>query len=513
MKTLKEITILYYNNQLMSAKDGYTYENIVKYCEKYNCELLSDKNELGHKLEEFNIKSACGHECQTTFNRLFKNKKGVYCEDCEKSIKNEEMECVCFNCEKQFEPEENNIFYCSLSCGFECEGKRQPMTYELVKENYKKVGCELLNTITEYNKIRETTETKYLKFKIMPPCGHVMEAAPYYNTINKETTVTCQSCSLKRAGEIIKLNSKNENGELTSMLTEKNAVELLRELCKNDFTIFKTRECCKADILVKPNDIKNDSWLKIQLKSSNRHSKLQYGFDGTNGYDDMLLLLVGIQTKKFWLLEGKNVEVTRITIAKSESKYDKFEIGSNKICGELKKWYDKNVYNCKFNDGNTPQTDNCRLEYKYVMLRQNKIKFLNFINNEVDGLVYDFKIDNLKIQEKVCSIIKRRQKIYVCAFLGKSNGKGWSEKRRDKRAYDKGDNDYYWFNEQDEKTFYVVPESELIKSGHIATKKCQGKKNFNMTTTFGIVNKYMFSYDTIHEELQKQKLLAILNIH
>lgn len=49
------------------------------------------------------------------------------------------------------------------------------------------------------------------------------------------------------------------------------------------------------------------------------------------------------------------------------------------------------------------KSENARLEYEYVKLRESSINFLKFEHNELDGLVYDFKINGLKIQEKVCT--------------------------------------------------------------------------------------------------------------
>ena len=53
-----------------------------------------------------------------------------------------------------------------------------------------------------------------------------------------------------------------------------------------------------------------------------------------------------------------------------------------------------------------------------MLFREEKIKFLNFISTQMDGLVYDFFIDNRKVQEKVCTPTKN----YNVASIHKSGG-------------------------------------------------------------------------------------------
>lgn len=66
----------------MSFKKGYNYGNVENYCEKYDCELLSSKEEIDLKPKKFLIQTACGHKRKISFNNLFREKQGIYCIDC-----------------------------------------------------------------------------------------------------------------------------------------------------------------------------------------------------------------------------------------------------------------------------------------------------------------------------------------------------------------------------------------------------------------------------------------------
>jgi hypothetical protein len=45
----------------MSLKKGCTYENVKEFCEKYGCELKSNKYEIDRSID-LTILSKCGHE-------------------------------------------------------------------------------------------------------------------------------------------------------------------------------------------------------------------------------------------------------------------------------------------------------------------------------------------------------------------------------------------------------------------------------------------------------------------
>ena len=173
----------------------------------------------------------------------------------------------------------------------------------------------------------------------------------------------------------------------------------------------------------------------------------------------------------------------------------------------LKKWYDRNVYNTSFDRGNTPLTKETKLEYEFAKYREEKITFIKFINNKLDGLVYDFKIGNKKIQEKVKSLVGRQT--YVSVSLEKYMS--IENKKKLKTPYEEGDNDFYWFNGRNKKMFYVIPECILIMRGYISTETFRGKTGLYLTKNEKWINNYAFEYDTINDCHNKNRLLTLIN--
>ena len=68
------------------------------------------------------------------------------------------------------------------------------------------------------------------------------------------------------------------------------------------------------------------------------------------------------------------------------------------------------------------------------------------------------------------------------------------------KSYEEGDNDLYWLNCKNGK-FYVIPEEELIKNGHIG-KDCKKEKLYVSPTNSNTewCDEYLFDYNNIDKE-------------
>jgi hypothetical protein len=216
----------------------------------------------------------------------------------------------------------------------------------------------------------------------------------------------------------------------------------------------------------------------------------------------MLIICVCPKDEKLWLFDSNNFSHKK-SISFGRGKNDNCKVDD--INKSLEYWYNKNAYNISLDEGNTPKSNASKIEYEYVKLRKSKIDFLEFIDNDMDGLVYDFKIGNKKIQEKVCTL--RRQ---TDNFVSIKKGAG----KNKKRPYDEGDNDFYWFNWKDKNTFYVVPEHELICRGFIRKKGENDNDDIKTHISFSLhkkwIDTYKFNYDAINEKKNKQKLVKLL---
>ena len=104
-------------------------------------------------------------------------------------------------------------------------------------------------------------------------------------------------------------------------------------------------------------------------------------------------------------------------------------------------------------------------------MREKTITCLPFINNERQGLVYDFIVNEFKVQEKVKS--KKKNENGTAFQLKKSNGRmnGGGGGVKQCTSYKTGDNDFYWLNVNNKKHFYIIPEKELIDRKYMNTDK------------------------------------------
>ena len=535
----------------MSHKKGYGYDNMSLFCSRYNCEIITTEDKFIGENISIEIKSRCGHITFTTCSKLTRKKIGIYCNVCLETGKIKGLYCV--GCNVLFVPL-SSILFCSEVCTKTREitedtrkktgiaslkkydyyknedGTLKPtdviekirmnrivkkrrangvaeqviITYEIVKKTYENKQCELLTTKEDFIKVKDEVGMHKLFLKIKASCGHIIENSLYNNFKDKGTGVVCKDCHIKQYTE----NCKNDDGELKIMVIEQNGINLIKQLCNKFLNIIKTRECCEADILLKPINASQDKWLRVQLKTSEANGNYNFKATRTNGrkYKNMIILLVHIPDKKFWIIDHKDIEVTTIMMGKKKSKYDKYEVTD--IATSLLEWYNKDIYNVPFEIGNTPQSPTSQIEYEFVLHREEKIKFIKFTNNEIDGLVYDFKIGTSRIQEKVLSPHKKNNNTYV--HIHKSLTQ---DGEQTKQPYKQGDNDFYWLNLKNKKDFYVVPEEKLIRGGVIATKDQKGMTKFNLTTNQKwLEDDYKFDYDTINEPPNKRKLLNLLGV-
>ena len=96
----------------------------------------------------------------------------------------------------------------------------------------------------------------------------------------------------------------------------------------------------------------------------------------------------------------------------------------------------------------------------------------------------------------------------LCKNNGRKNGK------QNQIQYDIGDNDFYWLNCDNKKTFFVVPEKILIDKG-VVGNRIDKKSIFLKITIKEVLHKisnwlqpYMFDY----ENIDKDRLLGVINI-
>jgi len=144
-------------------------------------------------------------------------------------------------------------------------------------------------------------------------------------------------------------------------------------------------------------------------------------------------------------------------------------------------------------------------EQIYRKYRDGKVDFINFDYDDMEGTVYDFKIGNLKIQEKVSQIHDGKYWFKLC----KNNGR--IDNKQNQSQYDIGDNDFYWLNCDDKQTFFVIPEKMLIDRGLIGNNKKNKILKITINKILHAKSKWLQSYRFDYENIEKDRLLNILN--
>ena len=433
----------------------YSFEEVQRFFAEKNCILQSSSyvNQTC-KLEYI---ASCGHTNANTL-KDFLNGNGLKCRNCALDIPNYEKLCKTFS--------DKN---CQVT-----------MTCEQFQEKYKNNTC---------------------KINYIASCGHE-NIVSYKNFTTLNQGINCPKCVNKNTGKKLKEFRVGENKN--NLIQEFNAINYFKNLIDNHFIVIKSFDGCKADITIKKIEETEDLWLGIQVKTTiKKTEREQYYFRLNNGkYDNCLILCVCDQDKKMWLIPYEEVNgLKTIGIAK-KSKYNKYEITIENLIEKLNIYY-MTISKTQFDVLDTPTSVFQQQEQQYRKIREEKVNFVEFKNNTIEGLVYDFTIGEKKVQEKVGTIMHSNNDSYsfnLVKYKCRIDGKCKNQ------CYDEGDNDLYWLNCKNG-NFYVIPEEELIIHGYIGK---DGKEKLYVSPTNKNTewcNKYLFNY----ENIEKDKLLEIIN--
>lgn len=373
-------------------------------------------------------------------------------------------------------------------------------TYQDVVSLFEKENCKMLNTEEEFNEISKIGGNP--KYKYLASCGH--EHSVFFNVfLNRKTGVLCPSCVITRNNKNAKENMSKD--KLQCLKLELSCINYFISLVDKSFDIVKAFDGCKADMIMKPKSVAENEWIGIQVKSTGL-SKMGYGFHLNNDYEQCIILLISETDKRMWAIPYNDVKgQIKIAIGKNKSKYSNYEVTTDTVCDLFTRLY-KETQKTETDILNTPTNIYQVREQEFRNYREEKIPFLKFVDNGMEGLVYDFMIDELKVQEKVAGELTDRANTFMFC-LGKNNG--LKKGKQNLVLYDIGDNDIYWLNCGDKKYFYVVPEKILVDKGYISNKESEKKtkrfikikpsSNKNSKSSHWLSN-YLFDYENIDKE-------------
>jgi len=419
---------------------------------------------IGH--ESFLIRAKCGHECTRRYHD-FKDSPSKTCDEC-----------------FRYQKYNNNL------------------SYEEIAKRFEDVGCKLLTTKDEYVEKKMTTYSE-LVFKTF--CDH--ERTIRLSQSKLTENMLCKEC-LYENQSIIRKETAKKDGLTVALFQEYESICYLKNILEESFHFEILDECCKADIGIKPKDVDDDLWIGMQVKStssSQDDKKYKYNFaTHKNDYSGLLVICVCVKDKKIWSVDPdiiKGLDGFQV-IEKPGTKYFNYKVRNSDLSNVIFSAYN-NLEKQPFDVINKPLVATSQQEQEFKKNRINKINFLNFEKPYMNCLVYDFKINGKKVQEKVAS------KEYVI-HLHKSNGVG------KKQPYEQGDNDFYWINLQDKKYFYIIPESVLIENGYIKSTDTDGKTKLSLQPKPYFanghknqwVNQYMYNY----ENLDKESIISLFRV-
>lgn len=378
--------------------------------------------------------------------------------------------------------------------------------YDRIESAFEERGCKLLTTYDEYMKIKSDKNCNY-KFRYIASCGH--EHIVFYNVFkSRGTGVICPSCQRSNQAKISKEIAAEK--PLANVKQEKDCIDYLIELTTGSFICKKLFDGCKADVALKPIDVESDEWIGLQFKTTkSMYKDNYYSFHLLKDYEDLYIFCMSLEEKKMWVFPYDEVKgKVKIAIGSTKSKYDKYELKDTN--SQLKTYYDQGK-KFTFDVLNTPTNIYQQREQEYRKFREKQVDFITFEYPNIEGTVYDFKVGNLKIQEKVGG--KHQHKFAHMFHLCKNDGRVANQ--RTQSCYAAGDNDIYWLNNDDKATFYVIPEKELIDREYVGRtdKKKKAIVLVNNDENNSWYQKFKFSYETIkadeNEKLRLKKLLCV----
>jgi hypothetical protein len=434
----------------------YTLEQVTSIFEENKCILLD--TEYSNQLGLLNYVASCGHSNIVSL-KMFLNGNGRKCKSCALEIP----------------------------------------SYQTISKAFLDKGCKLSLTEEEFIQVYKNNRSK---LNYTASCGH-QNTVCYANFNSLNQGINCPSCVNKNTGSKLKLLRSGENKN-SSIEQEYNCTQYFMEQTKHIFDVKKTYDGCRADLCLKPFICETNEWLGIQVKttSSERDKFTRYSFKFNKAtYDKFLMVCICIKDKKMWLIPYEEVkDITSIGIS-SKSKYNQYEVTVEILQAKLLHFYET-MYKFDFDSLNIPTSSTGKQEQEYRKIRENAMRFVKFIYPNMEGTVYDFKINDKKVQEKVGFICKNNPNSFGF-HLNKSHG------RTHNCSYKVGDNDFYWLNCKNSSKFYIIPEQILVEKGFIGDITCKQHLYISPTNKNTEWTKdYLFDY----HDLDKKRFLNLLEI-
>ena len=355
-----------------------------------------------------------------------------------------------------------------------------------IVEDCKTKNCKILTTFEQFEEKRKLSLNNsyhYVRIEFIGICGHTSSAI-VTNFLCRSTGIRCKKCVKENTYSILKKVS------LESSRTESESIILLISYLSNFYKVVRTKEGCLADLAISNSSV-NDKYIAVQVKSTNKMSHNMYSFRSfKKEYKNMIIICICQSDNKIWVIPFNEINVTSNVNISVKSKYNKYLVENN---NEINKYIDKYCIDYQINNLEELLVSPCKLlqrEQYYVKKREQYINFIKYKYPDIQNTRTDFIVNNKKIQKKVCSLYKFKNKKdkYIVWF---SSNNGTENKKRKYRTYCLGENDYYWLHSSIDDRFWIIPEKILYEKGFIANNnEIKNRKCLNLFT-----NKWLIDYE------------------
>jgi hypothetical protein len=380
-------------------------------------------------------------------------------------------------------------------------------------DNYLKVikivedtKCTLLTTFEEFEEKRKTVLQQlylYVRINFIGICGH-NSSAVFTNFKSRKTGIRCKECVAKATKETLKSRPKE-----TCAKYETDSLNLFEKYLSPFYEVKRTKEGCKADLIIRPKDSKEDLWIPLQAKATQQICHKMYSFKGTNkDYTGMLIICGCIADDKIWIIPYNDLTTKSKINISIRSKYNKYLVEDKTKINEVIEKYETIKDCCDI--FMTPMGEYQQREQEYVKKRELYVDFLNYVYPELHNTSTDFMVNGkkVKVQEKVMGQLKSENK--HIAHFSCNNGKD-EYKTKLYRSYRLRENAYYWLHSSCDDRFWIIPEIALYEKGIISDENKTIKRKvmkFKNDKTPVWLKPYEYNYKEI-SDVQKAKIIEM----
>ncbi|PQM58906.1 MAG: hypothetical protein CML47_07040 [Rhodobacteraceae bacterium] len=386
--------------------------------------------------------------------------------------------------------------------------------YKYARELCDTKKCELDETEESMNSLLKGVNRRSdVKINIICQCKHkrTLRFKELQDNTNKypHYPIKCKECCKLISND----KRKKSNGKGETYKQNDNVIEYIQNLLSNDFDFDKLEEGNNISAIIKPKT-KNNNWVKLRISITNIEDDIVSKFPFTRCiYKDTILICYDNYKKLIYVIpqnifDKKSLQIRPFGI----SKYNIYKVDENKLNERLIELYETTTHFNK-EDCVEPTCIDAKLEYMYRIIREKKISYLKF--DRLDRKSADFKIGNINIQEKTDNpdsdknypIEKYKQFRYQFEISHHIKG--------NRVAYEKDENEFYWFNLAKTRTFYVIPATDkhMLKNNKIIRHLTFYSEKPPIRYKHFWTEKYKFNYDTINEENEKSRILNLLGIN